>query len=70
VAKLKIEFNDPTPSCQRVPAGTPVKIMRPHLWAGYSGVVEKEQEGTHIVLIKGNWCDFQANVPGQMLEAK
>lgn len=31
--------------------GAPVKIIRPHLWAGYNGVVESVNDGFHMVLI-------------------
>lgn len=63
----KIDPYAATPNCARFPKGATVLVTRPHLWAGYSGIVEIESNGIHRVVLKGRWCDFQANVPGQML---
>lgn len=65
--KTRTDCYAPAPDCPRFPRDASVRVLRPHLWANKTGVVEKEKDGLHTVLIKGAFCDFQANVPGQML---
>jgi len=54
-----------------IPVGTQILILRPHLWAGCTGVVEKYNEATtlHYLEIAGkNGEKFHAEATSRELE--
>lgn len=61
------------PRCSLPPVkpGTPVLILRPHLWSGAAGVVESYNEVTtlHRILIHGkDGANFHADCTAEVLK--